>query len=546
MRKPLSIAMLFSVVIHGVCFAVLTWLISNRAEPSISTAILSVTLHPSTAWDNRSAKRAPEGDAADSELAVATIDHLTAKILEQQAKTEAVPETRIGFDNPARSPVAAGEASAPGQHAVANQEQSDIKSEIALDSNVLATSQAEVVMTTSNSETDLAMADRQARLPAVRQVALSPKQEKMLTEKFEEWADDADRLPDADAGLTWDYKGQEYFARFKHLEAEDDMGIQRLLVEVSTEEDGERLSTEMRMKRLAFSSYAQFVNRWDPDVQLQNDEFEGRFHSNTRINLAYDRKVKPRFHGEVTTSASTINITDRRGRVNRDEIFLGGLQTGVKAIRWPKQVFPLADTAPVKEHQVHRFDTDTHITFHADGTYSWQPIEAESAPERASISEDTSYLIAAKNVSLHVKGTVNGKVLVYSPKRIVIEDDLVYARHPDETPGADDYLGLVSDKFIDVAPAEITGPGDLVITAAIYAKRRFAVKGYRSRDNALLSIYGSLIAGSLSATEPRYRTRIRFDRRLEKQRPPGFPMTNRYAVEFWDNSWKVAPAAASH
>ncbi|MFQ5982630.1 MAG: hypothetical protein ACE5KS_04560, partial [Woeseiaceae bacterium] len=82
---------------------------------------------------------------------------------------------------------------------------------------------------------------------------------------------------------------------------------------------------------------------------------------------------------------------------------------------------------------------------------------------------------------------------------------------------------------------------DLVINAAIYAKRRFAVREFRVKENALLYIYGSLTAGSISATEPRYNTRIRFDERLEELRPPGFPMTNSYAVESWDSRWDVEP-----
>ncbi len=81
----------------------------------------------------------------------------------------------------------------------------------------------------------------------------------------------------------------------------------------------------------------------------------------------------------------------------------------------------------------------------------------------------------------------------------------------------------------------------MIINAAIYAKRRFAVKRYRARDKGLLDIFGSLTAGSLSATEPRYSTRILFDPRLESQRPPGFPMTNRYEVDFWDATWTVEP-----
>ena len=55
-----------------------------------------------------------------------------------------------------------------------------------------------------------------------------------------------------------------------------------------------------------------------------------------------------------------------------------------------------------------------------------------------------------------------------------------------------------------------------------------------------MSIYGSLTAGSISATEPRYATRTEFDPRFERTRPPGFPETERYEVEGWDGQWRVA------
>jgi hypothetical protein len=132
-------------------------------------------------------------------------------------------------------------------------------------------------------------------------------------------------------------------------------------------------------------------------------------------------------------------------------------------------------------------------------------------------------------------------VLVYSPRRIVIDGNLVYAQNPEGEPGADDYLGLVSDRYVDVAPPDVTGAGDLLINGAIYAKRQFAIKEFRNRNDGELYIYGSLSVGSFSPTEPRYRTRIRFDRRFEKLRPPGFPLTDRFEVESWDTNWNIDP-----
>ena len=86
----------------------------------------------------------------------------------------------------------------------------------------------------------------------------------------------------------------------------------------------------------------------------------------------------------------------------------------------------------------------------------------------------------------------------------------------------------------------MTGRGDLHVQAAIYARRRFAVRNYRRSDDATLYVYGSVTAGSLTATEPRFSTELKFDTRLEGARPPQFPVTDRYEVEEWDGNWRIA------
>ena len=53
---------------------------------------------------------------------------------------------------------------------------------------------------------------------------------------------------------------------------------------------------------------------------------------------------------------------------------------------------------------------------------------------------------------------------------------------------------------------------------------------YRARSGTLM-IYGSVAAGSVSATEPRFATRIEFDNRLTTMRAPGFPLSDRYELD---------------
>ena len=83
-------------------------------------------------------------------------------------------------------------------------------------------------------------------------------------------------------------------------------------------------------------------------------------------------------------------------------------------------------------------------------------------------------------------------MLLYSPRLIVIEGDLTYATDPRIDSDSDDYLGIVSDRVVEVAPPHVTGGGDLEIDAAIYAGRRFVVTGIDHARTATLRIYGSL------------------------------------------------------
>ena len=345
--------------------------------------------------------------------------------------------------------------------------------------------------------------------------------------------------------MSWQQDGQHYTARFSELPADNDMALDRVLVEVSTEIDGERLTTQMRMKRLAFSHYAQFVNRWDKEVQIHDDELDGRFHANSAINLTYSRDAKPQFHGKVTTAARRINIDGGRGRARRDEMFLGGLQTGVRSIHLPKNFVPLPQTASIRDDQLQEFDQDTRITFHADGSYTWVAYKDGLFERRGHLRAPASYLIATDKAKLYVRGTVKGQGAgLFARAHRHCRRSRLRGR-PGATARAATTTWVWCRRARSRSPdRRPPGPGMCKINAAIYAKRRFSVARYRARNGGTLEIFGSLTAGTISATEPRFATRIRFDPRLEANRPPGFPVTDRYEVESWDAAWTVDVSSA--
>jgi hypothetical protein len=114
----------------------------------------------------------------------------------------------------------------------------------------------------------------------------------------------------------------------------------------------------------------------------------------------------------------------------------------------------------------------------------------------------------------------------------------VYSKDPRQTVLSRDFLALISGRDIAIAEPEVTGPGDLTVHGAIFARRRFHVRSTDRGGEATLFVYGSLTTGTISHTEPRFATKLDFDKRFEYLRPAAFPMTRRYEVESWDPDWE--------
>ena len=393
------------------------------------------------------------------------------------------------------------------------------------------------------SATDNSVATTHASSSAPPGRRLDDTEQAMLAKRLESWT--GSFTPNApDPTLTWRENGRRYTAVLRRQPATDATSMDHLTVEVTTESDGDRLLTELRMTRMAFSNFAQFVDRWDPEVVVHDDEIDGRFHSNSTFRVNGGPGVRPVFRGKVTLAASNFEtasgtLGSSGGWVNRRTMFPAGLKTMAHRISLAPRLPP--DT---RGDDVQRFDHDAAITFYEDGSYGWRSGVSSQPEQRGVLTDRPHYLIGTRdNVTLEVQGTVHGTVLVYTPGRIVIVHDLRYAHDPHE-PGAADYLGLVAERSVEIDEPNVTGPGDLEVYASIYARELFAVRNYLSKPAGKLFVYGSLAAGSLTATEPRYATSVHFDPRLTTMRAPGFPLSDRYELESSSGEWRSVPATA--
>ena len=344
--------------------------------------------------------------------------------------------------------------------------------------------------------------------------------------------------------LTWQQDGQQYSARVMRQPAADSTGLEQVIAEIMTSKDGKRMKTRLSLKRLAFSHFTQLVNSWDPNIMLHDDVIDGRFHSNTEIGVAFSGGVEPRFFGKVTTSAAKMTFDNLGMRKRSKNIFQGGIETRTERVSLPRDMPDVVNGGEDGDRQV--FTEDTRIIFNSDGSFVWRLANGNGPLQRAESSDNPRYLIGEKGAKLYVRGTVSGIFTVYSPTDIEIEGDIVYAKDPRDTLMSRDFLALISGRDIRVAGTEITGTGDLHIHAALFARRIFRIESVDRGKVGRLMILGSLTAGSILETEPRYATNLDYDKRFEYLRPASFPMTRRYEVDSWDQDWEEVENPADH
>jgi hypothetical protein len=513
--KQPSRAALLSVFGHGVALAALTLVGTGDRPISDEGRYIEAVILPR-------AQDLPVAPLAESPAA--ETPRTPAPPAPETPPTPRASEQRVARTAPSVEPVDAAAPNAPAEPEAA----------------AVAETAPDLIEPEQSPEETVARTETVAPAPAVvpppqQRRALDPDEQDNLRRRLSSWT--GRFAPDDTAAtMTWREDDAKYTAVFRPLGPADAMGMDQLAVEVTTERDGERLVTDLRMTRLAFSNFGQFVNRWDPEVGLNDDVIDGRFHSNTSFVVNRTGSKSPVFNGRVTVADARDLITggDSTGHVNRRKMFPAGIETRVRRIALPERAFSSA-SAPLSQ----RFERDTALTFHADGSVAWRELDGGGVESARDLGDEPFYLIAADDVALHVQGTVGGKVLVYSPRRIVITGDLYYAADP-RAPNADDYLGLVSEGTIEIADPEITGPGNLEIYASIYARQRFVVRRYHARASGTLLIHGSLTAGTISASEPRYGTRVEFDNRLTTMRAPGFPLSDRYELDSATGEWRVA------
>ncbi len=546
--RRLSFALFAALVVHLGLVLTGDWGISLFSTPSNQDRVLTLTLENST-YEGLKETAVDEHDTInESKLGE------PADIRPQETPIDKRQESAVENSMPemARAQEQAEESLKPSSEETTASSDSQTPSDKTLIDQIIADAfskasllhepddQTELLTSNFPSEIKLAqkpnvdLVDPESIEPVSKK--LNPVELEMLDKKMRRWTKAFSRKLDSQEPTQWQEGDQNFEVSFQRIPAKTDMHTDEVMVEVVTKRDGKKLTTSMRLKKMAFSNFAQFVNHWDHRVSIHNDEMDGRFHSNTKISLMADQQGTPLFHGKVTTASYFVDV---RGKVSRRELFRAGIETGVKKIAMPKPSVLFAQAHADESVNSILIDKDARIIFLNDGRYLIQTFKEVGAMRPYYIGNRPLYILAAPGVSLTLSGTVNGAVAVYSPKRIIIEGDLVYESSKPIDEGGD-FLGLISGRSVVIGKRKKMADGDLNIHAAIYAKSRFEVSQLSGKRVGTLNILGSVSAGTITATEPRFDTKIVFDTRLENLRPPGFPVTDRYEVVASQRQWKLA------
>jgi hypothetical protein len=260
--------------LHATALTVSDYLYDGPARPSIASRVLLLTVEAPPA-DTYAAIEPSHADDAPSDPPSTLPTPVAEAAAAPDIRAAAAPDPDVGPPEAERTEAARRDTPVDASAPVNDAQRATIEDDADQEGNASERGAVAFVASSSDSAGHVADVQTAADPAGVESAAMSPRQRQMLNRKVNQWARSADRLARMD-GLQWKHQGQDYVATVKALRTADDQSIEEVIVAISTEIGGRTLSTEMRMRRLAFSNYAQFINRWDPNVGFHDDELATR------------------------------------------------------------------------------------------------------------------------------------------------------------------------------------------------------------------------------------------------------------------------------
>ncbi|RJP29528.1 MAG: DUF4900 domain-containing protein [Candidatus Omnitrophota bacterium] len=276
------------------------------------------------------------------------------------------------------------------------------------------------------------------------------------------------------------------------------------------------------------------------------DRLNGPTHTNSHFNI-YGNPV---FESEVRSVDDYIRFYNNGINVNLQQtsnspydepVFLEGVDFGVQPTTMPNQALSLRSAANSSEGIY--LSGNTKVVLNSDGTMSVTNSKKKWKDKDMPLPANGALFV--NNGSLHVSGTLNGRLTVGSSSDVVIPDSIVYADDPKLNPNSDDVLGVISERDIVVS---YDAPHDLEIDACMMSLgTSFMMEDWWvGPAKGTLSVYGGIIQdergpvgtfNSLAGTKVSgYSKDYSYDPRLLSNPPPYMPTTGDYITLSWQEN----------
>jgi len=328
--------------------------------------------------------------------------------------------------------------------------------------------------------------------------------------------------------------GGKVTVNVQQIDFDTTLTISRVKVTAIGKFAGKTARVETVLGRPPFSYYAQFTDNWpSTNYYVTGDTLYGPVHTNTRFNFS----GTPVFYGKVSSVATTYGTS---GATNPQ--FLGGTEFGSGAIQLPLNADEL-EAAAISGGDV--YSSSVWLRFNADGSYNYGYDNTYSGGTKL-LSSFNGTIMTTTGADVHVKGTLNGQVTIYSGRDLYIEDDIVYAQSPRQYPHSNDMLGLVAKKDVIVAD-NAANRSNVEIHGAIMAlNSKFYVQNYNvGSPRGTLTTLGSIIqvnrgtrgvfslVNGVTTVVHGYRAKSLYDKRFLQAGPPYFPLVPKIKVYSW-------------
>ncbi|MBX2990019.1 MAG: hypothetical protein KF749_02505 [Bacteroidetes bacterium] len=274
----------------------------------------------------------------------------------------------------------------------------------------------------------------------------------------------------------------------------------------------------------SFSLYAWMSNNEGNVYWFTGDTVWGALHSNSSLNVS----GYPVFMEKVTTAG------DIKGD-KKNAKFKKGYKTGASRITFPSDLSRLVTAANSGGRY---YGQAVEVTLQpgsaaaGDGKAIVRSLSGTTINDTIQISSSGFNGVIGSSQKVNVKGTLDGKLTVFSQQDIWIQDDVTYASGSNYST-SNDLLGLVADKNVIITNNQANALS-VKIQASIFCRSgSFYAENYQSRPKGVLQVQGSIVqndrgaVGTFSGSSlvSGFQKRYTYDQRLANNqvRPPFYP-----------------------